>query len=576
MTPGTRLGPYEVLSLLGAGGMGEVYKARDTRLDRIVALKILPKALASDPQFRDRFDREARAISQLDHPHICALYDVGQEDGTSYLVMQYLDGQTLADRLQKGPLPADKAIEYAIQIADALARAHRDGIVHRDLKPGNIMLTKSGAKLVDFGLAKRGIISARSVADVSAATVAANLTSQGTILGTFHYMAPEQIEGNEADVRSDIWAFGCVLYEMLTGTAPFDGRSPASLIANILNTEPRPLAVARQSLATSTVDHVVHRCLAKNPDARWQAIADVAHELRWAASAETSTEAAQRRPAWQQPLFYAAALLLMAVALTGAWIVLRPVRDAAVSPMQLSFGTPADLEVTAFGSYGTPHFAVSPDGTRIAFVASARGRQPSLWIRPLDSRVAQEVPRSDDASAPFWFPDGQSLGFFAEGRLWTTRLRGESPSLRATVIDSAGGASNGEVILIGRNAGSVLRVPAAGGPATEATVLSSDVGGHRWPQFLPDGRRYIYSAAGGTLMIASVDSTASRELASIERERCDDLANYAGTAHQADAIVRELMRNTSKVFSGRTRLAGRLVRTITVVNLFGFTVLQAE
>ena len=266
---GTRLGPYEILSLVGAGGMGEVYKSRDTRLDRTVAVKILSPAFATDAQFRERFDREARAISQFDHPHICALHDVGEQNGTAFLVMQYLEGETLADRLEKGPLPIGQALTIAIEIASALERAHRAGIVHRDLKPGNIMLTKAGAKLLDFGLAKSSLSMFAGAAASTVAPTTPNLTTQGAIVGTFQYMAPEQIEGREADGRSDIFAFGAVLYEMVTGSRAFSGKTHASLISSILKDEPRPVSEL-QPLTPPLLDHIVSRCLAKDPDERWQ------------------------------------------------------------------------------------------------------------------------------------------------------------------------------------------------------------------------------------------------------------------------------------------------------------------
>ncbi len=279
LSPGTRLGPYEIQSALGAGGMGEVYKARDTRLDRTVAIKILPASLATDPQFRDRFDREARTISQLDHPHICTLYDVGELDGTSFLVMQYLEGETLESRLKKGALRVDQALQFAIQIADALDKAHRAGIVHRDVKPGNIMLTKAGATLLDFGLAKTG---ASVVSDAGLSmlpTAPPGLTAQGTILGTFQYMAPEQLEGQDADARTDIFAFGAVVYEMFTGRKAFDGKSHASLISAIMSSDPPPF-LTLQPLAPPGLDQVVNRCLAKKPDERWQSVRDIGIQLQ--------------------------------------------------------------------------------------------------------------------------------------------------------------------------------------------------------------------------------------------------------------------------------------------------------
>ncbi|HYT75570.1 MAG TPA: serine/threonine-protein kinase, partial [Vicinamibacterales bacterium] len=278
--PGARLGPYEIVGPLGAGGMGEVYRARDTRLDRTVAIKVLPSSLAADPHFRDRFDREARALSGLDHPHICALYDVGVHAGTSFIVMPLLEGESLAARLERGPLALNEALVLASQIADALDKAHRAGIVHRDLKPANVMLTKTGAKLLDFGLAK-GSVEVLASPSGSMAT-AQNLTAQGSILGTLQYMAPEQLEGREADARTDIFALGVVLYEMVTGRKAFEAKTHASLIAAILEREAPPVS-AVQPVAPASLDRIVRKCLAKDPDARWQSAGDLADELRWIA-----------------------------------------------------------------------------------------------------------------------------------------------------------------------------------------------------------------------------------------------------------------------------------------------------
>src|SRR3984893_14664098 len=289
LAAGARLGPYEILSALGAGGMGEVYRARDTRLDRTVAIKVLRDALSVDPQFRDRVDREARTISQLDHPHICSLYDVGEQDGTSFLVMPYLEGETLEARLKKGALPLGRVVEYAIQIADALNKAHRAGITHRDLKPGNVMLTKTGATLLDFGLAKAGGPVGAAPGLSMLPTTPPGLTARGTIVGTFQYMAPEQLEGHEADARTDIFAFGAILYEVITGKKAFEGKSQASLIAAILEREPPPVS-GLQPLVPQTLDRVIRRCLAHDPDERWQTASDLSIPLQWIGeAAPTST-----------------------------------------------------------------------------------------------------------------------------------------------------------------------------------------------------------------------------------------------------------------------------------------------
>ena len=279
---GRQLGAYKILSLLGAGGMGEVYRAKDTRLDRTVAIKVLPSEVSDKPEMRQRFEREARVISSLSHPHICALYDIGRQDDVDFLVMEYLEGETLADRLAKAALPLDQALRFAVEIADALDQAHRHGVVHRDLKPGNIMLTKSGIKLLDFGLAK--LTDPKSTLVLSSPsglpTQKASLTAEGTILGTLHYMAPEQLEGKEADARADVFAFGAVVYEMVTGRKAFQGESTASVIAAILSSEPAPISTL-QPISPPLLDRVVKRCLAKDPDDRWQSARDLMLELKW-------------------------------------------------------------------------------------------------------------------------------------------------------------------------------------------------------------------------------------------------------------------------------------------------------
>src|SRR5271169_2664647 len=281
--PGRRLGPYEILSPIGAGGMGEVYKARDTRLDRIVAIKVLPAHLADRAELRDRFEREAKTIASLNHPHICTLYDTGHQDGIDFLVMEYLEGETLAQRLLKGPLPLDQVLRYAIEISDALDKAHRKGVTHRDLKPGNIMLTKTGTKLLDFGLAKLKQEAAPKNVPLSDLPTAKDpLTAQGTILGTLQYMAPEQLEGKEVDARTDIFAFGAVAYEMATGKKAFDGQSQASVISAIMSSAPVPMS-SLQPMTPPALDRVVKKCLAKEPERRWQAASDVCDELRWIA-----------------------------------------------------------------------------------------------------------------------------------------------------------------------------------------------------------------------------------------------------------------------------------------------------
>src|SRR5262245_37253867 len=412
ISAGVRLGPYEILAKLGEGGMGEVYKARDTRLNRSVAVKVLPPELAADPDRRARFEREAHAIAALTHPHICTIYDVGRENGTDYLVMELLEGETLADRLSgrpKGrPLPMTEFLRCAIEIADALDKAHRAGVVHRDLKPANIMLTKSGAKLLDFGLAKlRGpAVSISMSAIEQAATTASPKTAHGTILGTVHYMAPEQVEGRDTDARSDIWALGVVIYEMATGARPFEGDSAASIIGAILKDSP-PTISSRQPLSPAALDHIVERCLEKDPDERWQNVGDVKRELTWTlkgapAPATVAAGTARRRRSYLGWAFGAALAIPLAVTLPSA---VRSWRSVAPNPAMVRF-TVVPPDNTAFTGSGasvpTTQFALSPDGRRLAFIATASGGRPMVWIRSLDTLEAHALPGTEDAASPFW------------------------------------------------------------------------------------------------------------------------------------------------------------------------------
>ena len=368
------------------------------------------------------------------------------------------------------------------------------------------MLTKSGARLLDFGLARTGAATPSTLT----ATQPARLTSQGTIIGTFHYMAPEQIEGAEGDARTDVWSFGCVLYEMLTGARPFDGKTTASVIANILNAPVQAVRERRPGVSRA-LDHVVARCLEKDPDARWHSMADVAQELRWA-SRPDETAVVPPRPLWKQPAAYGVALLFAAGGFALSRFAAPPaaVVPADRSTMKLSFAAPAGLTLTPFGANGSLHFALSPDGSRIAYVAAASGRAPSLWVQRLDSRTPREIPGSTDAAAPFWSPDSQSIGFFSEGRLRRSGVDSEQSQVLATTAATAGGTWSGDVILIGNGFGPIMRVPAAGGQPTPVTTVDAAEGGHRWPQFLGDGKHFLYarSRASG-VWIGALDSNAS-------------------------------------------------------------------
>ena len=390
---GQHIGPYQLASKIGAGGMGEVYKARDTRLERTVAIKVLTAHLADDPHARERFQREARAVAALDHPHICTLHDVGSQDPSigsgqamDFLVMEYLDGETLAERLAKGPLALDHSLRYAIQIAGALDKAHRQGITHRDLKPGNVMLTTVGTKLLDFGLAKLRPAVGGVVGMSPAPNVGPSLTGRGAILGMLQYMAPEQLEGKPADARTDIFAFGALLYEMLTGRRAFEGTSQASLISAILSSDPPPIAVL-QPLSPPALDRVVKKCLAKDPDERWQSAHDLTSELKWIAESGLQTavaapgvDAQVRSRARTQTYGWiaAAVFLLTTLALAGALYLRRAPVDTRV--YRSTFVPPANADV---GLRANDTLALSPDGRRMAFVAPDANGRVVLWVRAL-------------------------------------------------------------------------------------------------------------------------------------------------------------------------------------------------
>jgi eukaryotic-like serine/threonine-protein kinase len=492
---GSRLGPHEILARIGAGGMGEVYRARDTRLDRIVAIKVIPLHLADRSELRERFEREARTIASLNHPHICTLFDVGQHDGTDYLVMEYLEGETLAQRLIKGSLPLNQVLQYAIEIADALDKAHRKGVTHRDLKPGNIMLTKSGTKLLDFGLAKLRQEAAPANAPPSQApTLSQSLTAFGTIVGTLPYMAPEQLEGKQVDARTDIFAFGAVVYEMATGKRAFAGKSDASVIAKILETDPPPIS-SLQPMTPPALDRTVTTCLAKDPDERWQAASDLARELKWIADSGSDPATAASTPARRWWIAGIAAALVLA-ALAGGWLVSRfrqPATDASVLRVSIN---PPDGGAFFFGT-ALGGIALSPDGKTAAFIATVSG-ETALWVRPLNGTGAYMLPGTDGAYYPFWSPDSKSIAFFeANNTLQRIDLAGGTPSTICDMNGGSGGSggrggawtSDGQIIFAVFGAG-LFRAPASGGAPSPLTSVDASRGelDHRWPQLLPGGR----------------------------------------------------------------------------------------
>jgi len=514
------LGHYEVIEKIGAGGMGEVYSARDRRLDRIVAIKVLPGHLSQNPELKQRFEREARAISQLSHPHICRLYDIGKEDGIDFLVMECLEGENLAQRLDRGPLPLDELLRTAIQIADALDKAHRQGVIHRDLKPGNIMMTPDGAKLLDFGLAKSDVpVSSSSETDLAAApTVSSPLTAQGMVLGTFQYMAPEQVEGQPVDQRTDIFAFGAVLYEMATGKKAFTGRTQASLIASIIKENPPPIAQL-QPMTPPALDRVVQTCLAKDPDDRRQSMHDLVLELRWIAEGGSQAgvpapvavrRRSRERLAW---ILAAAATALALVAAVVAVVNLRP-REP---PATIRFQIPAPEGTNWVGSP-----KVSPDGRMIAFNAGNANGVPSLWVRPLDALQPRNLPGTDGAARPFWSPDSRYLGFFTDGKLKKVAVDGGPPQTIAEARSGADGTwgVDGTILFDGGMADSIRAVPAVGGVPSPATQLDRERGEqvHAWPQFLGDSRSFTYLAVlnGGSseAFIGSLDPGERRAIGS--------------------------------------------------------------
>jgi Tol biopolymer transport system component len=476
--------------------MGEVYRSKDTRLDRIVAIKVLPSEL-STPELRQRFEQEARVISNLSHPNICGLYDIGHQDGVDFLVLEYLEGETLESRLRHGPLPLEQVVRYASEIADALNKAHRQGIIHRDLKPGNIMLTKSGAKLLDFGLAKlrtQPLPVAAGLTEMTAEKT--KLTADGVLLGTFQYMAPEQLEGTETDARTDIFALGCVMYEMATGRTAFTGKTKASLIAAILASEPPPIT-SLQPLTPTALERVVKTCLAKDPDERFQSAHDVKLELKWIA--EGGSQAAvpasvvaghrrRERVAWMT----AAVLLALSAALTVAYFR-RPVEEER---LLRSFILPPEKTkfVTTGLQSGPP--MVSPDGQRMAFSAADSSGKPMLWVRPLDSLSAQPLTGTEGASFPFWSPDSRYLGFFAGEKLKKVDASGGPVQTLCDAPNGRGGSwsRDGIIVFTPTPSAPLLRISEAGGAATPATKLGeSRIGeSHRWPYFLPDGRHFLY------------------------------------------------------------------------------------
>jgi eukaryotic-like serine/threonine-protein kinase len=533
LTAGKKLGPYEIESPLGAGGMGEVYRAKDTRLDRTVAVKVLASHLSSSPELKQRMEREARAISSLSHPNICHLYDIGSQDGTDYLVMEFLEGETLAERLRQGALPLNEIFKIGTAIAEALALAHRSGIVHRDLKPGNIMLTQAGAKLMDFGLAKTlgaptaaggsgAVPSFTAAATLSGPSPLSPLTTAGSIIGTIQYMSPEQIEGKEADARSDIFAFGAVLYEMAAGKRPFQGKSQISLASAILESEPEPVSVLKPS-ALPAFEHVVSTCLRKNPEERFQSAQDIKLELQWvaekAADKPSLAAAAPFTPGKRLFGWIAAVIAGLVLGAVGATFLHQQQPAPSVRTV---INPPEKAHINLAGDNAGPP-VVSPDGSMIAFAAAGADGKTTIWIRPSNSIDAHQLPDTAGAIFPFWSFDSRSVAFFAEGKMKVVEISGGSAQVIADAPFGRGGTwgADGVIVYSPATQDRLYRISVNGSAPTAITTLDpAQHTSHRWPFFLPDGKHLLYLAinhdsaksANDTVYYASADGSANRPL----------------------------------------------------------------
>ena len=472
--------------------MGEVYRARDMRLERPVAIKILPAQFSSDPVYKQRLEREAKTIANLNHPHICVLHDIGHQDGIDYLVMECMEGETLAKRLEKGPLPQEQVLKLGAQIADALDKAHRSGVVHRDLKPGNVMLTPGGTKLLDFGLAKPAAPLA-SLATLTATKLESPVTEKGAILGTFQYMSPEQVEGKELDGRSDIFSLGAVLYEMVTGKKAFEGKSQLSVASAILEKEPTPINTLKP-MTPPVLDHAIRGCLAKDPEDRWQTARDIVLEMKWIAEIGPQLGAgayssARRHVSQAIAWGFAATCLLALIGLVATRFGGPPLR---VRPMRASLLPPPN------SSFLPNNFAVSPDGRQLAFVALGSDGKTALWVRALSASGAQQLNGTEGASFPFWSPDSRQIGFFADARLKTVDVASDAVQVLCDALFAWGGTWNrdGTIVFGPVLRGPLYRVPASGGAPAPVTriVRKGSIQTDRWPFFLPDGKHFLYFA----------------------------------------------------------------------------------
>jgi len=539
LNPGARLGPYEILSALGAGGMGEVYRAKDTRLGREVAVKILPSEFSSDPVRRQRFEREARTISGLNHPNICVLHDVGSQDGVEYLVMELVEGETLADRLQRGPLPLADVVKYGAQIAEGLDRAHRSGVVHRDLKPGNIMLTRTGAKLLDFGLARPvGITTAAasgSMATMTGAGLHSPVTQEGTIVGTFQYMSPEQLEGRELDGRSDIFSLGAVLYEMVTGKRAFEGKSQFSLISAILEKEAEPISMVRP-LTPPMLDRTIQKCLAKQPDQRWQSASDLATQLHWMTEPSSSASAvvpalatSRKRTPW-----LAIAAIAAVAALSGgvAWMLAR---GSTASPQVMRFSINLPQGDTLGGTwYWYPSIAISDDGAKVSYVTH-RGGDSQVYLRAIGDTSARALPGTVRADMPFFSPDGQWLGIYQNGKLKKIPLAG-GPAVTLAETPFKGGTWGKDNNIYFADGAGLMKVAATGGTPQRVTKLDAKNAETDliYPELLPDEKALLFTVRNMSQPSFDEAEIAVVKLASGERKtllKQGTDAHYVASGH---------------------------------------------
>jgi serine/threonine protein kinase len=574
-----KLGPYEVVSPLGAGGMGEVYRARDTRLDRTVAIKILPAHLSSNPEAKQRFEREARAISSLNHPNICTLHDVGHQDGVDYLVMEFLEGETLADRLVKGPLPAEQVLKYGIEICEGLEKAHRRGVTHRDLKPGNVMLTKAGAKLMDFGLAKPSSQSGAPASELTLTSPVAShpLTQEGMVVGTFQYMSPEQIEGKEADARSDIFALGAMLFEMATGKRAFEGKSTTSVIAAILERNPPPIS-AVQPMFPRALDNMVKTCLAKDPDERWQSVRDLRTNLEWIAEGESpvTSSKVEHKP-WRERaswLLAATSFLLLIAAGVALWNA----SNKRPHPMYFHTSMP----------FAANDLALSPDGRTLAMVAySAQANNYVLWTYEVGGHRTTSLDGTQGATYPFWSPDSRFIGFFADGKLEKVDVSGGQSQVLCDASNGRGGAWNrdGVIVFAPEGVGGLSRVSSSGGSPVEMTKpdASRFETSHRWPVFLPDGKHFVYLAANfigqlekNAIYLASLDSQERRLLVSTSANAAYAEPGYLLYMRDNKTLVAQPFDRRRYVLSGEAHILSDEVLYFPQVDRAVFSVADGE